>query len=79
MLLGLDGLCSHDVAPELWQRTYLKLSPFRNVARYSFVLRRSDVLAGGTPDLDPFTSYEGELLFLEVAEALFLQGASQPF
>ncbi|TDL24439.1 chaps-domain-containing protein [Rickenella mellea] len=59
----------HDATPELWQETYL-----------SAILRA--ILYGDDPTywleayrkLDPITTPEGEVRFLEAAEALFLKG-----
>ncbi|KAH8116030.1 chaps-domain-containing protein [Phellopilus nigrolimitatus] len=59
----------HDTTPEIWQETYL-----------SALLRA--ILYGDDPTywleayrrLDPITSREGEVRFLEAAEALFAQG-----
>lgn len=64
-------MCRHDTTPELWQETYL-----------SAILRA--VLYGDDPTywleayrrLDPITTKEGEIRFLEAAEALFSQGRS---
>lgn len=59
----------HDTTPEIWQETYL-----------SALLRA--ILYGDDPTfwleayrrLDPLTTREGEIRFLEAAEALFAQG-----
>lgn len=63
--------CRHDTTPELWQETYL-----------SAILRA--IIYGDDPTywleayrrLDPITTREGEVRFLEAADALFSQGAS---
>lgn len=65
----LITMSSHDTTPEIWQETYL-----------SAILRA--VLYGDDPTywleayrrLDPITTREGEVRFLEAAEALFSQG-----
>lgn len=61
----------HDTTPELWQETYL-----------SAILRA--IIYGDDPTfwleayrrLDPITTREGEVRFLEAADALFSQGQS---
>lgn len=70
-------LCSrHEATPEIWQETYL-----------SALLRA--ILYSDDPTywleayrkLDPITTTEGELRFLQAAEALFMKGecfTSQP-
>lgn len=64
-----DRGCRHDTTPELWQETYL-----------SAILRA--IIYGDDPTywleayrrLDPITTREGEVRFLEAADALFSQG-----
>ena len=64
-----DRRCRHDTTPELWQETYL-----------SAILRA--IIYGDDPTywleayrrLDPITTREGEVRFLEAADALFSQG-----
>lgn len=68
--LLLMFLCSrHEATPEIWQETYL-----------SALLRA--ILYSDDPTywleayrkLDPITTTEGELRFLQAAEALFMKG-----
>ena len=68
-LAVLIGCCSHEATPEIWTETYL-----------SALLRA--ILYSDDPaywleayrKLDPITTPEGELRFLQAAEDLFLKG-----
>lgn len=61
---------SHDATPEIWQETYvsalLRAIIYSDDATYWLDAYRK---------LDPITSREGELRFLQAAAALFLKGA----
>ncbi|KLO14038.1 chaps-domain-containing protein [Schizopora paradoxa] len=59
----------HDTTPELWQETYLSA-----MLRAILYGDDSTYWLEAYRRLDPVTSYEDELHFLEAAEALFLQG-----
>lgn len=64
---------SHEATPEIWQETYV-----------SAILRA--ILYSDDPNywleayrkLDPITTPEGELRFLQAAEALFSKGTTSP-
>lgn len=66
----VDPRRSHDTTPELWQETYLSA-----MLRAILYGDDSTYWLEAYRRLDPVTSYEDELHFLEAAEALFLQGA----
>jgi len=66
----IEGFIRHEATPELWQETYV-----------SALLRA--ILYSDDPNywldayrkLDPITTPEGEIRFLQAAEALFMKGA----
>lgn len=60
---------SHDTTPEIWQETYLSA-----ILRAIFYSDDPTYWLEAYRRLDPITSSEGEVRFLEAAEALFLQG-----
>jgi Chs5-Arf1p-binding protein BUD7/BCH1 len=59
----------HDATPELWQETclsaLLRAILYTDDPSYKLI---------GYRKLDPITSPEGELRFLQAAEALFMKG-----
>ncbi|KAG8978715.1 hypothetical protein FRC05_009988 [Tulasnella sp. 425] len=59
----------HEATPELWQETYLS-------AMLRAILYADDVnyRLAGYRKLDPITTLEGEIRFLQAAEALFMKG-----
>lgn len=59
----------HEATPALWQETYL--SAILRAIRYA---DDASYRLAGYRKLDPITSVEGELKFLEAAEALFFKG-----
>ncbi len=71
VVLRIDNRRSHDTTPELWQETYLSA-----ILRAILYGDDSTYWLEAYRRLDPVTSYEDELHFLEAAEALFLQGLS---
>lgn len=64
---------SHDATPELWQETYVS-------ALLRAILYSDDptYFLDAYRKLDPITTPEGELRFLQAAEALFLKGVLSP-
>lgn len=63
----------HEATPALWQETYL--SAILRAIRYA---DDASYRLAGYRKLDPITSVEGELKFLEAAEALFFKGTQVP-
>lgn len=59
----------HEASPQIWQETYL--SALLRAIRYA---DDPSYKLAGYRKLDPITSLEGELRFLEAAEALFFKG-----
>jgi len=60
---------SHDATQELWQETYLSA-----ILRAILYADDANYRLAGYRKLDPITSTEGELRFLQAAEALFMKG-----
>jgi hypothetical protein len=69
MCIWTNFIYSHDATPEIWQETYvsalLRAIIYSDDATYWLDAYRK---------LDPITSREGELRFLQAAAALFFKG-----
>ena len=61
----------HDATPELWQETYMSA-----VLRAICYSDDASYRLAGYRKLDPISTPEAELRFLQAAEALFLRGSS---
>jgi len=59
----------HDTTPEIWQETYLSA-----ILRAVLYADDPNYRLAGFRKLDPITTPEGELRFLQAAEALFFKG-----
>lgn len=62
---------SHDATPEIWQETYLSA-----LLRSILYADDANYRLMGFRKLDPITTPEAELRFLQAAEALFTKGNS---
>lgn len=65
----LPPLSRHDATPEIWQETYLSA-----ILRAILYADDPNYSLQGFRKLDPITTPEGELRFLQVAETLFPKG-----
>ena len=63
----------HDATPEIWQETALSA-----ILRAILYADDANYRLMGYRKLDPITTPESELRFLQVAEALFEKGAPPP-
>lgn len=70
--MGADRYVRREATPAIWQETYL--SAILRAIRYA---DDASYRLAGYRKLDPITSVEGELKFLEAAEALFFKGPSR--
>jgi Chs5-Arf1p-binding protein BUD7/BCH1 len=65
-----DSTTSHDATPEIWQETYLSA-----LLRSILYADDPNYRLMGFRKLDPITSPEAELRFLQAADSLFTKGA----